>query len=187
MKVLITGGCGFIGSHVAERFFKEGHEIFIIDNLSAGSRNNVSIQHKFYNLNVADKKCEEVFRVNKIDFVIHLAAQVDVNISDRDPCLDSEANILGLVNMLDLSRKHGVKKFVFASSAAVYGDNQNLPLAETAPAQPISVYGINKSVGEEYCRRWKEMYQLDTVILRFANVYGPRQGVKGEAASFLFL
>ena len=181
MRALITGGYGFIGSHIAERFFKEGHQVFIIDNLSTGAKENLGVQHNFYNLNVADKRCEEVFRTNNLDIVIHLAAQVDVSLSAHDPYLDSESNILGLVNMLDLSRKYGVKKFIFASSAAVYGDTQNLPIPETTPAQPMSIYGINKSNGEDYCHRWKELYGLDTVILRFANVYGPRQGVKGEA------
>ncbi len=181
MKVLITGGYGFIGSHVAERFYKEGHQLFIIDNLVTGSKNNLNIKHNFYNLNIADKKCEEIFRTNNIDVVVHLAAQVDVSLSVRDPVLDSESNILGLVNILNLSRKYGVKKVMFASSAAVYGNSQDFPLAETVPVQPISVYGINKSVGENYCQRWKELYGLDTVIMRFANVYGPRQGAKGEA------
>lgn len=181
MRVLITGGYGFIGSHIAERFFKEGHEIFIIDNLSTGAKDNVSIRHKFYNFSVADKKCEEVYRIHDPDIVIHLAAQVDVTLSTHDPYLDSESNILGLVNMLDLARRYGVKKFIFASSAAVYGDAANLPVAETAPVQPMSIYGINKSNGEDYCRRWRELYGLNTVILRFANVYGPRQGTKGEA------
>jgi len=181
MRVLITGGCGFIGSHIAERFFKEGHQIFIIDNLSTGAKENLGIQHKLYELNVVDKKCEEVFKTNNLDVVIHLAAQVDVSLSTQDPYLDSESNILGLINILDLSRKYGVKKLVFASSAAVYGDTQNLPIPETTPSHPMSIYGINKFNGEEYCHKWKELYGLETVVLRFANVYGPRQGIKGEA------
>lgn len=181
MRILITGGCGFIGSHVAERFFKEGHAIFIIDDLSTGSKENIKIDHKFYNLSVTDKKCEEIFRMNNIDVVVHLAAQVDVSVSESDAYLDSQSNVLGLINMLDLSKKYGVKKFIFASSAAVYGDTEVLPIAESAPGYPMSVYGTNKAIGEFYCRQWKELYGLDTTVLRFANVYGPRQGVKGEA------
>jgi len=181
MKVLVTGGCGFIGSHVAERFAKEGHTLFIVDDLSTGLRENVKNEHKFYQLDVTDKKCEEIFRMNNIDVVVHLAAQVDVGVSEADAPLDSRANVLGLVNMLDLAKKYGVKKFIFTSSAAVYGDTEVLPIAESAPSHPASVYGTNKAIGEFYCRQWKEMYGLDTVVLRFANVYGPRQGTKGEA------
>lgn len=180
MKVLITGGCGFIGSHVAERFSKEGHEICVIDNLSTGVEANLGIKHKLYKLNVADKNCEEVFRVNNFDCVVHLAAQVDVTLSNQDAYLDSESNILGLINMLELSHKYKVKKFLFASSAAVYGDTAALPIKEGEESMPLSLYGINKSIGEYYCRRWNELFGLETVILRFANVYGPRQGLKGE-------
>lgn len=181
MRILITGGYGFIGSHVAERFFKEGNSVFIIDDLSTGSKANVKIDHKFYNLSVTDKKCEEIFRMNNIDVVVHLAAQVDVSVSEADAHLDSQSNVLGLVNILDLAKKYGVKKFIFASSAAVYGDTDVLPIAEDALNRPMSVYGTNKAIGEFYCRQWKELYGLDTIVLRFANVYGPRQGVKGEA------
>ena len=121
MKVLVTGGYGFIGSFVAERFFKEGYKVFILDNLSSGKQRNVSIPHKAFALDVADKKCDEVFKSNKFDVVVHLAAQVSVATSMEDPLLDSDTNVLGLVNMLKLSSKYGVSKFIFASSAAVYG------------------------------------------------------------------
>lgn len=181
MNILITGGCGFIGSHVAERFFKEGHKICIIDNLSTGTKANLSVDYDFYQLNVTDKNCEEVFRTNNIDCVIHLAAQVDVAVSNADAYLDSESNILGLINMLDLARKYKVRKFLFASSAAIYGNTEDLPIIENTELQPVSVYGMNKQVGEYYCRQWSELYGLKTVILRFANVYGPRQGLAGEA------
>lgn len=181
VKILITGGCGFIGSHVAERFFKEGNEICVIDNLSTGFEKNLTMKHKFYNLNVVDPMCEEIFRTNNIDCVVHLAAQVDVTISNQNAYLDSESNILGLVNMLELSAKYGVKKFIFASSAAVYGDTEALPISENEPSNPLSVYGMNKSLGEYYCQQWKQIYNLETVVLRFANVYGPRQGIKGES------
>ncbi len=182
MRILITGGYGFIGSHVAERFSKEGHQVVVVDALLAGSKENLTVKHTFYQLNIADKKCEEVFRVNNFDVVVHLAAQVDVNTSENNPCLDIESNILGLVNMLDLASKYHVKKFIFASSAAVYGNAETMPITERAPLKPISVYGINKVNGEEYCLKWKEIYGLNTAIVRFSNVYGPRQSVKGEGA-----
>ncbi|PAB57748.1 NAD-dependent epimerase/dehydratase family protein [Anaeromicrobium sediminis] len=181
MKVLITGGYGFIGSHVADRFYKEGHEVYIIDNLSTGKAENVEVKHKFYKLGIEDKKCEEIFKVNKFHVVINLAAQVDVNMSLKNPRLDAQVNIMGLVNMLELSAKYGVKKFIFASSAAVYGDNETLPLTEKSKISPISPYGISKLIGEYYCIKWNEIYGLNTIAFRFSNVYGPRQGVKGEA------
>jgi len=180
MKVLITGGLGFIGYHVAERFSKEGYEVYIIDNLSTGTKEDVHFKHKLYELSVEDTKCEEIFRNNRFDAVVHLAAQVNVVSSIADPRHDSESNVLGLVNMLSLSQKYGAKKFIFASSAAVYGANEHLPISESERANPISPYGISKWVGESYCSKWKELYGLDTLCFRFSNVYGPRQGSKGE-------
>ncbi|WP_438348664.1 NAD-dependent epimerase/dehydratase family protein [Paenibacillus sp. FA6] len=180
MKVLVTGGYGFIGSHVAERFNKEGYEVFIIDNLVSGNIHNVNFKHKGYRLSVEERKCEEIFRSNRFDVVVHLAAQVDVMASIENPRQDTKSNVLGLVNMLTLAKKYDVKKFIFASSAAVYGMNDQLPLNEEAPCNPISPYGISKWVGESYCLKWEQMYQLDTLCFRFSNVYGPRQGSVGE-------
>lgn len=180
MKVLISGGYGFIGSHVADRFHKEGYEVFIIDNLLTGRKENVNFKHKGYQLSVEDPKCEEIFRSNRFDAVIHLAAQVSVADSVSNPRLDTESNVLGLVNMLTLSQKYKVKKFIFASSAAVYGMNDKLPLVETDLCNPISPYGISKWVGESYCLKWEQLYELETVCFRFSNVYGPRQGSVGE-------
>jgi UDP-glucuronate decarboxylase len=176
----VTGGYGFIGSHVAERFSKEGYEVFILDNLSTGSKENVTIKHKGYSLSIEDPKCEEVFRSNRFDVVVHLAAQVNVGASIKNPRQDSESNVLGLVNMLTLSSKYKVKKFIFASSAAVYGTNDRVPLLETEVCDPISPYGISKWVGESYCAKWNELYNLETLCFRFSNVYGPRQGGLGE-------
>ena len=180
MKVLITGGYGFIGSFVAERFYKEGYEVFIIDNLSTGNKQNVDFKHKGYVLSVEDRKCEEIFRSNRFDTVVHLAAQVNVKTSIEDPILDSKSNVLGLSNMLSLAQKYNVHKFILASSAAVYGNNDEIPLSESSTCDPISPYGINKWIGETYCRKWKELYGLDTLCFRFSNVYGPRQGSVGE-------
>jgi UDP-glucuronate decarboxylase len=180
VKVLVTGGYGFIGSHVAERFNKEGYEVFIIDNLETGNIHNVNFKHKGYRLSIEDRKCEEIFRSNRFDVVVHLAAQVDVMVSIENPRQDTKSNVLGLVNMLTLANKYDVKKFLFASSAAVYGMNDELPLNEDAPCDPISPYGISKWVGESYCLKWKKLYNLDTLCFRFSNVYGPRQGSRGE-------
>lgn len=180
MKVLVTGGYGFIGFHVAERFNKEGYEVHILDNLSSGNKNDIHFKHKSHCLSVEDTKCEKIFQSNQFDVVVHLAAQVNVTKSIENPRLDSESNVLGLVNMLTLSQKYKVKKFIFASSAAVYGLNEKLPLNEEDRCNPISPYGISKWVGESYCNKWKEMYGFDTLCFRFSNVYGPRQGTIGE-------
>lgn len=180
MKVLITGGYGFIGSHVAERFFKEGYEVYIIDNLSTGKKENVSFKHKGYILSVEDEKCEEIFKSYDIDVVVHLAAQVSVAKSIVNPREDTSTNAVGLVNILMLAHKYQVKKFIFASSAAVYGTNKNIPLVEEEPYMPISPYGISKWMGESYCQKWKELHNFDSVCFRFSNVYGPRQSNEGE-------
>jgi UDP-glucuronate decarboxylase len=180
MKVLITGGYGFIGSHVADRFYKEDYEIFIIDNMETGNKKNISFKHKGYELAVEDPKCEEIFKAVQFDVVVHLAAQVSVPKSFENPRKDTASNVVGLVNMLTLSKKYHVKKFIFASSAAVYGMNENLPLLEEELCEPISPYGISKWVGESYCQKWNEIYNFECVCFRFANVYGPRQNSQGE-------
>ncbi|MGG3887191.1 NAD-dependent epimerase/dehydratase family protein [Brevibacillus panacihumi] len=180
MKVLVTGGYGFIGSHVADRFHKEGHEVYIIDNLFTGQKKNIDFKHKGYVLSVEDEKCEEIFRSNKFDVVVHMAAQVSVPTSITNPTQDTESNVLGLVNMLNFSKKYQVSKFIYASSAAVYGEKTELPIKETDACVPISPYGISKWVGESYCKKWQEMYGLQTLGFRFSNVYGPRQDARGE-------
>lgn len=180
MNILITGGYGFIGSHVAEEFFKEGHRIFIIDNLSTGNSENIKFRHASFRMDIEDSRCREVFRSNRIDVVVHLAAQINVVSSIEDPYRDTSSNLLGLTNMLQLSAQYGVRKFVFASSAAIYGNNTDIPLDETDPPDPISPYGMSKATGELYCRKWSQIYGLSTICFRFSNVYGPRQGVAGE-------
>lgn len=157
MRVLITGGYGFIGSHVADRYYKEGYEVFIIDDLSTGNRENITFKHKGYILSVKDPKCEEIFKSYQFDVVVHLAAQVSVAISLLNPREDIETNVVGLVNILTLSQRYKVKKFIFASSAAVYGFNDHLPLKEEEISKPISpmelVSGWEKSTaksGENY-------------------------------------
>lgn len=182
VNVLITGGCGFIGSNLAKKFYDNGYKIFIIDDLSTGNLENLeNIKYEFEKLNVANRRCEKIFKNNRFDIVIHLSAQVDVKTSVEHPYLDSRSNLLGLTNMLELSHKNGVKRFIFASSAAVYGNTEVIPISESSKIDPISPYGMSKAVGEFYCRKWKEIYGLSTLCFRFSNVYGPRQGTKGEA------
>ncbi|MCG8484882.1 MAG: NAD-dependent epimerase/dehydratase family protein, partial [Clostridia bacterium] len=171
MRILITGGYGFIGSHTAERFHKEGHDIYIIDNLSFGKKENLNIKHTFFNIDASDERCKEIFANNSIDVVIHLAAQNNFDQYDEY----SKSNILGLVNMLSLSKEHNIKKFIFSSSASVYGNPTKTRVDEQEKCNPISEDGLNKLVGEKYCKFYNDIYGLNTVILRLSNVYGPRQ------------
>ena len=180
MKILVTGGYGFIGSFVAEKFANEGHEVIIIDNLVSGNVKNCSFRHISYIADVESPVCETIFQNHKVDVIVHLAAQVNVVTSMENPYADTKSNILGLTNILQLAAKYKISKLVFASSAAVYGLNENTPLSEDVPCQPVSPYGINKLLGEYYCEKWSEIYQLNTLCFRFANVYGPRQGSIGE-------
>lgn len=180
MRVLITGGYGFIGSHVAERFYQEGYDVFIIDNLTTGKKENVAFKHKSYKLSIEDPKCAEIFKSHKIDVVVHLAAQVSVAHSVSNPTNDAESNVVGLVNILNLAATYNVKKFMYASSAAVYGLQTELPIAEEMECAPISPYGISKLSGEMYCEKWGKLYGLPTLGFRFSNVYGPRQDGLGE-------
>ncbi|WP_284641339.1 NAD-dependent epimerase/dehydratase family protein [Paenibacillus silviterrae] len=186
MRVLITGGYGFIGSFVAERFHKEGYEVSIMDNLSTGNKDNVPFKHKSYLLSVEDRNCEEIFRSNRFDLVIHLAAQVNAMNSMENPRQDTQSNVLGLSNMLSLSQKFNVKKFIFASSSAVYGVLHQKGITEETPLNPVTPYGINKMIGETYCSKWNEMYDLETICFRLSNVYGPRQHQVLEDSSTLF-
>lgn len=180
MKILVTGGYGFIGSFVSEKFIKEGHDVIIIDNMSSGNVKNCDFRHVSYIVDAESPFCEPIFQNHQIDVVVHLAAQINIVTSMENPYADTKSNILGLTNMLQLSAKYNVKKFIFASSAAVYGLNETIPLNESGICQPISPYGINKLLGEYYCTKWNEIYNLNTLCLRFANVYGPRQGAVGE-------
>ncbi|WP_079525582.1 NAD-dependent epimerase/dehydratase family protein [Solibacillus isronensis] len=180
MMVLITGGYGFIGSHVAEQFYKEGYEVYILDDLSTGKVGNISFKHKSAILSIDDVKCKEIFKSYNFDIVVHLAAQVNVTKSIINPVQDAQSNIVGLLNILQLSIENKVKKFIFASSAAVYGDNPNIPLSENELPDPISPYGMSKWMGEQYCTAWGKQHDIEIICFRFSNVYGPRQTNEGE-------
>lgn len=173
MKILITGGCGFIGSHVAERFTKEGHDIYIIDDLSTGTQENLTVKHNFYCLGAADPKCEAIFRNNSFDIIIHLAATPDLFMDNND-CLVSQDNIWGLANMLELARKHGVQKFIYPSSISVYG-NLTGTANEDTPVKPLSRSALYHALAESHCQAFRENRGLDIVVLRLSTVYGSRQ------------
>lgn len=175
MNILVTGGYGFLGSFVAERLNKEGHKVFIIDNLSSGNKNNINFKHKFYEMDVKDQRCSDIFRINHIDALIHLAAEAYEYSSNDKLYEDTSTNVLGLINMLELSLKHKLKRFVFVSSAFVYGDAENFPSKETDRVKPNSPYAVSKLLCEEYCRIFNENHGLSTISLRVSDIYGPRQ------------
>lgn len=175
--VLVTGGAGFIGSHVVDLLVEKGHKVIIVDNLSSGFDNNLNNSAKFYNLDINSVDLEKVFKENKIDYVFHFAAQANVSFSTKYPTIDATENILGSINILQLCKKYGIKKFIPASTAAVYGIPKHLPVDEQHETTCLSFYGISKLTMEKYT----ELFGVDYIIFRFANVYGPRQSAHGEA------
>lgn len=181
MRILILGGAGFIGSHLVERLHnKSKNEIFVLDNLSSGLRENIPQGIQFYKMDIRDHELDDVFKKHQFDVVVNLAAQTMVPFSLKHPDEDADINILGLINILECCRKYSVKRIIFSSSAAVYGNNTNVPLAEDEALTPMSFYGISKMVAEHYLRVYYELYGLDAIVFRFANVYGERQGNGGE-------
>lgn len=182
MNILVTGGAGFIGSHVVDAYIARGHHVVVVDDLSTGRRENLNPDAAFYELDIRSEKIETVFREHAIDVVNHHAAQMDVRKSVADPVYDAEINILGMLNLLQNGIRHKVQKFIFASTGgAVYGEQDYFPADEEHPTWPVSPYGITKLSGEKYLFFYKQVYDLPHVILRYANVYGPRQNPHGEA------
>ena len=182
MKVLVTGGAGFIGSHIVDRLIQEGHEVVVVDNLSTGKKKNINRAAHFYKLDILSPKIEKVLRKEKPDIISHHAAQMDVRRSVADPIFDAQVNILGFLNVLENAVRCGTKKVIFASSGgAVYGEQQVFPAPETHPVHPVSPYGVSKLSGEHYLYYYQQAAGLNYVALRYANVYGPRQDPFGEA------
>lgn len=180
-NILVTGGAGFIGSHVVALLLKQGYEkVCVLDNLSTGKKENVPAAVPLEVLDIRSPELEAFFQKQQFDVVIHLAAQTMVPFSMAHPDLDEAINISGMVHLLEGCRKSGVKKIIFSSSAAIYGDNQNLPLKETEAPAPTSFYGLTKAAGEQYIRLYEKAFGLKGIIFRFANVYGERQGETGE-------
>ena len=182
MKILVTGGAGFIASHISGAFINEGHEVFIVDNLSTGLEKNINHKAKFIKADICDKKLAGLFEKEKFDIVNHHAAQMDVRRSVADPAFDANTNIIGTINLLQNSIKTGVKKFMFASTGgAVYGEQNYFPADELHPTSPLSPYGISKLAVEKYLFFYNAQYGLNYTVLRYANIYGPRQNPFGEA------
>ena len=182
MKILVTGGAGFIGSNIVDAYLAAGHEVFVLDDLSSGSLDNLSQKAKFFQMDIRDPKVEKIFVENKFDVMNHLAAQMDVRKSVADPVFDSTVNVTGTLNLLENCRKHGVKKVIFSSTGgAIYGEQDYFPADENHPTRPLSPYGIAKLAVEKYLFFYNAVHTMDYVVLRYANVYGPRQNPHGEA------
>ncbi|PAK52019.1 NAD-dependent epimerase/dehydratase family protein [Paenibacillus sp. 7541] len=180
MKALVTGGAGFIGSHLVDLLINEGHEVTVIDNLITGNKENINSNARFIFMDVCSPDLETVFTEHGPDCVFHLAAQASVGESIKDPIKDSEINIKGLINVLENCKKNNVKKIIFSSTAAVYGTPMSLPITEEHITDPISFYGVSKLAAEMYIKTYNILYGIDYTILRYANVYGPRQNYNGE-------
>lgn len=185
MRVLVTGGAGFIGSHIVDKCVEAGHEVAVVDNLwdeGGGKPANLHPQARFYKVDVTDDAAlDVVFDEVQPEVVSHQAAQHSVSISTKNPKLDARVNVLGLLNVLTNCTRAGVRKVVFASSGATYGTPARLPIDETVEQRPESPYGITKMITEYYLRYWQEAHGLTFTALRYGNVYGPRQDPNGEA------
>ncbi|MEH7413680.1 NAD-dependent epimerase/dehydratase family protein [Neobacillus drentensis] len=182
MKVLVTGGLGFIGSHLVDQYIHNGYEVVILDNLSTGSLSNLNPEARFINLSILDDSLEDWLHKEKPDIINHHAAQVNVRSSVSNPIYDVDTNLLGTIRLLQAAGKVGIKKFIFASSGGtVYGETPEIALPETFKTKPISPYGINKLASEFYIEFYAKQYGFQSIILRYSNVYGSRQNPASEA------
>jgi UDP-glucose 4-epimerase len=183
MQILVTGGAGFIGSHIVDAYLQEGHQVVVVDNLSTGKKSNLNQAAVFYPIDICSwKELELVFQKHAFEVVNHHAAQINLRRSMDEPVFDAEVNIIGSLNLFELCRKYGVKKFIFASSGgAIYGIPKQIPVDEKAPTKPLSPYGIAKLSVEQYLEYYFQVWDLERIILRYGNVYGPRQDPQGEA------
>jgi UDP-glucose 4-epimerase len=186
MKIVVTGAAGFIASHVSDAYIAAGHDVVIIDDLSRGAMSNVNRAARFYKGDIQSREfLEEVFRAEKPEVVNHHAAQMDVRRGVREPIFDASVNILGSINLLNVAIEHKVQRFVYISTAgAAYGEPKEMPVREEYPINPITPYGISKHTVEHYLFTFSVLYGLPYVVLRYGNVYGPRQSSKGEAGVF---
>ena len=182
MKILVTGGAGFIASHIVDRLIDKGHEVVVVDNLSTGRDVNLNPEARFYEMDICSSELASVFKAEKPDYVDHHAAQISVVRALREPVLDAQLNIMGSLNVIQLSQEYGVKKIIYASTGgAIYGEPEYLPADESHPVNPLTPYGISKHTVEHYLYLYRVIYGLDYTVLRYANVYGPRQDPHGEA------
>ncbi|OGW52366.1 MAG: UDP-glucose 4-epimerase, partial [Nitrospirae bacterium RBG_13_43_8] len=182
MKILVTGGAGFIGSHVVDGYIAKGHEVIVVDNLVTGKRKNLNVAAKFYLMDIRSDLLKVVFEIERPEIVNHHAAQPSVPASMKNPLFDEEVNIGGIINLLECSVKYSAKKVIFSSSGgAIYGEAETIPTSEVYQPRPLSPYAISKLASEHYLNCYRSHYGLDFTTLRYANVYGPRQVPHGEA------
>jgi UDP-glucose 4-epimerase len=182
MKVLVTGGAGFIGSHVAGALLAEGHEVHVLDNLSTGRRWKVPEAAPLFEHDIRSESATALFAEHQYEGLVHHAAQMDVRKSVEDPSFDADVNVRGLLNLMEAGLDHGLQKMVFASTGgAIYGEPEYAPQDEAHPLRPVSPYGVAKLAAEKYLYYYQTQYDVETVSLRYANVYGPRQNPHGEA------
>ncbi len=182
MRIVVTGGAGFIASNITDAYLERGHEVHIFDDLSTGQRQNLNPKATLHEIDIADGKSAKLIEQLKPDVLSHHAAQMDVRRSVADPTFDARVNILGFINLLEGCKNAGVKKVIFASSGgAVYGEQEIFPAPESHPTQPASPYGVSKRTGELYLSYYQQTFGLPYLALRYANVYGPRQSAHGEA------
>jgi UDP-glucose 4-epimerase len=183
MNILVTGGAGFIGSHIVEAYLAEGHRVTVVDNLSTGRKGNVNPAAEFHNVDIRDADAlGKVMSHGNFDVVNHHAAQMDIRRSVADPVYDASVNIIGMLTLMELGMRSGIRRVVFASSGgAVYGEQEMFPAPETHPTRPISPYGVAKLATEQYLFYYAQVHGIAPVALRYANVYGPRQNPEGEA------
>ncbi|NUQ79994.1 MAG: NAD-dependent epimerase/dehydratase family protein [Bacteroidetes bacterium] len=181
-RILVTGGAGFIGSHLTDAFIAAGHEVCVVDNLYSGFRHQVNSSARFIEMDIADRAIETIFLDFRPEVVVHQAAQMDVRKSVSDPMFDAKVNILGSINLLESCRKYEVRKVLFASTGgAIYGEQDYFPADENHPLRPVSPYGICKATVEKYLFYYHTVYGLSYISLRYGNIYGPKQNPHGEA------
>jgi len=182
MNILVTGGAGFIGSHIVDAYIQEGHRVVILDNLSTGKREQVHPEAAFYPLDLMDAEIKDIFEKENIEAINHHAAQISVTQSVANPSFDAEINIVGSLKLLELAATHKIRKFIFASTGgALYGEQDYFPADENHPTEPMSPYGIAKLTVERYLNYYRENFNVQPTVLRYSNVYGPRQDPHGEA------
>lgn len=182
-KILVTGGAGFIGSHIVDKYVSLGHEVVIVDDLTTGKKENINSKARFYRVDLRNKrKIASVLNREKPEIINHQAAQKSVSHSVSDPTHDAEINIIGFLNLMEAAKQNGIKKIIFSSTGgAIYGDAKEIPTPETYPPEPVSPYAITKFTTEQYLRFYYQTAGITPVVLRYANVYGPRQDPYGEA------
>ncbi len=182
MRILVTGGAGFIGSHIVDTYINAGHDVIVVDDLSTGKRQNLHPKAHFVQADIQDPTVRQLIGREKVEVLNHHAAQMDVRRSVADPMFDARVNILGMLNLLEGAREAGVKKIIFSSSGGtVYGEQETFPATEEHPTHPICPYGVSKRTGEHYLYFYNVEYRMPYIALRYANIYGPRQDPHGEA------